>query len=448
MADQKLTDLSLEADRALREGDFERALSLQTCVLCAQPGHLDARLRVADCLLALGQVQRAAGVYTAFARHAANCGYPLRAIVAIKVLSALSPELAQLVDALAGLYAADGERVGRGARPVPAPDDVPVTDEALALLELKGEALWARAQAEGEDLSRCHAVYPAVLPPIALLSQLTRADFVTVLNTVALVRRQQGERVITQGDEGTSFFLIARGEFEVAREAGDTRTALATLGEGAVFGEMALVARSPRTAHVTAKTSGDVLEFQVDALARLSGGASAIARALERFTRERLVMNLMTTAPLFRPLSHEQRIDLVRRFTAHEVAAMTDIIREGESVPGLYVVLDGAVDVWKLDGAEKVLLATLRAGDVFGEMSLLNDAPASASVTTAQRSTVLLLAREYFDRLVEGLPTLRSYLEGLGEERALDTNMWLDTGAVSAAFAELPREIEVDLGDL
>ena len=92
-------------------------------------------------------------------------------------------------------------------------------------------------------------------------------------------------------------------------------------------------------------------------------------------------------------------------------------------------MLSGAVDVWKRDGDEKVLLATLHAGEVFGEMSLLNAAPATATVTTAQRSTVLLLAREYVERLIEKLPALRAYLEGLGDERAMDTRMWLDGGS-------------------
>jgi serine/threonine-protein kinase len=121
---------------------------------------------------------------------------------------------------------------------------------------------------------------------------------------------------------------------------------------------------------------------------------------------------------------------LVRRFVAHEMAAGTDLIREGESVPGLYLILSGSVDVWKRDGDQKVLLATLGSGEVFGEMSLLNAASASASVTVAQRSTVLVLAREYVERLIESLPALRTYLEGLGDERAMDTRMWLDNAAI------------------
>lgn len=419
-----------QAEQALAETSFERALALYAAALCSEPDHLDARLRVADCLLALGRVQEAAIVYTILAKHAANLGYPLRAVVAIKVLSALDAQLSSLMRPLAELYSADSKRVGRGARPVPASEDVPLSEEARQLLRNTGEALIQAAVALGKDLSKCSDRYPEVLPPIPLLSELTRDDFIAVLETVELVRRPAGARLIAQGDPGASFFLVARGDLEVRREQGDgSLTTLATLGRGAVFGEMALLSRSPRGAHVDTISEADVLELRIEALSTLSSGAANIARALDRFTRERLIMNLIATAPLFKPLDRTQRIDLVRRFVAHEVAAATDLIREGENVPGLYIVLSGAVDVWKRDGDEKVLLATLHAGEVFGEMSLINAAPATATVTAAQRSTVLLLAREYVERLIEKLPSLRAYLEGLGDERAMDTRMWLDSSS-------------------
>lgn len=424
-----------QAEAALVEGAFERALALCSAGLAAQPDDLDLRLRVADSLLALGHVQPAAVVYTTLAKHAANLGYPLYAVVAVKVLNALDPALSPLMNALAELYASDSTRVGRGVRPAPASEELALTPEAAALLAQRGTALVEVAAALGAELARCRAGYPQVLPPIPLLSELARADFVAVLETVQLVRRAKGARILTQGDPGASFFIVARGDLEVVREQEEgVLTPLASLHEGAVFGEMALLSKSPRGAHVDAASEVDLLEFKVEALSRLSSGAATVARALDRFTRERLVMNLIATAPLFQSLDRGQRLDLVRRFVAHEMAPVTDVIREGENVPGLYLVLSGAVDVWKRDGEEKVLLATLGPGEVFGEMSLLHGAAATATVTTAQRSTLLLLAREYVVRLVESLPALRTYLEGLGDERAMDTRMWLDNTAIGDAF--------------
>jgi CRP-like cAMP-binding protein len=423
------------AERALHEAAYERALALYAAGLASEPDHLDLRLRLADALLALGRVQEAAVVYTTVAKHAANLGYPLIAAVAIKVLCALDPALRPLMHALGELYACESTRLGMSVRPAPASEDIALSEESRGLLELRAERLIQAALGVGKELSRCSDRYPEALPPIPLLSELSVDDFVAVLETVQLVRVKPASRVLKQGDPGHSFFIVARGDLQVVRESeGGARAQLATLHEGAVFGEMALLSKSPRGAHVDTLSEADLLELPVQALSQLAGGAATIARALDRFTRERLVMNLIATAPLFRPLDRGQRIDLVRRFVAHEVAAGTDLIREGESVPGLYLILSGSVDVWKRDGDQKVLLATLSTGDVFGEMSLLNGAPASASVSAVQRSTVLVLAREYVTRLIDSLPALRTYLEGLGDERAMDTRMLLDNAAIGDAL--------------
>jgi cAMP-dependent protein kinase regulator len=420
----------LAGEHALTESQFERALALFTLGLETQPEHLVLRLRVADALLALGHVQRAALVYTTLARHAAHAGYPLLALVAIKILSTLEPALAPLVRGVADLYALDSGRVGLGVRLLQPGEDVPLLRSYDSMAQLSGEALARAAEAVGADLTRAGQNYPDMLSPIPLLSELGREDFAAVLQTVTLVRRRAGETVLRQGEPGESFFMVARGDLEVVREgAGGLMTSLATLHEGALFGEMALWARTPRSAFVRTTSACDLLEFHVDALGAASRGAGTISRALDKFTRERLVNNLMSTAPLFRPLDRTQQLDLVRRFVGHEIAAQTDLIREGEPGRGLYVVLHGGVDVWKRDGDHKLLLATLGAGDVFGEMSLLQGAPATATVTASQRSTVLFLAREYVERLMASVPQMREYLETLGDERALDTRLWLDTAA-------------------
>lgn len=445
VTENNVAELRARAEQAFVRGAFEEALADYVGVLASQPAHFDARLRTADCLLALGQVQRAAVVYTTLARHAAGSGHPLRALVAIKILSTLEPLLLSLVTSVAELYAADG-RVGRGVRPVPPDEGGPVASNLERLRTLRGEALWAEAERYGKAAPSLPELRG--LPAIPLLSELSREDFCTVFSLMQLVRRRRGESVIRQGDSGQSFFLAARGDFDVIREEPDgSQVHLTTLHEGSVFGEMALLIQAPRSAHIVTTSEADLLELHVEALGQLSGGAATVARALAKFTRERLVNNLINTSQLFRPLSLSQRIDLVRRFVAHEVAPQTDLIREGESGRGLYVVLQGAVDVWKRVGDEKVLLATLKAGEVFGEMSLLDGVPAGATVTAAERSTVLFLARDYVERLMESVPELATYLSSLGEERGLDTRMWLDTTGAVSARDDLSLEIDVDWGD-
>lgn len=418
-------DLKALADRRLFAGDHAGALHAYAALVRIQPENLDARLRVADALLALGEVQRAAVVYTALARHASNAGYPLRALVALKILSALEPQLSSLVNGLAELYALGSPRLGRAVRLSPGDLDHPLPEGLTLDNPPPQEQLVEVASQLAADVSQIGS-YPEHLPPIPLFSELPADAFASVLGALKLVRTPPGRPIIRQGEVGQSFFIVARGAVRVTRADDDGHeTALATLHDGSIFGEMALVSAMPRSATVRAVTDCDLLEFDREALAAASREVRTIARALDKFMRERLLNNLLATAPLFRPLDRKQRLDLVRRFTAHDVAPGTVIIQEGHPGQGLYVLLHGEVDVSKVDGDEKVLLATLKAGDVFGEISLLNDEPTTATVTAATNATVLFLAREVFQKLIEAVDEVREYVESLGEERIMDTRILL-----------------------
>ena len=170
----------------------------------------------------------------------------------------------------------------------------------------------------------------------------------------------------------------------------------------------------------------DLLEVGRQSLASLADELGPVAEALHGFTRERLLGNLMATSPLFRPFNRMQQRDLLRRFTSHDVAAGTVVIHEAEPGRGLFVVLSGELDVSRRasDGTT-VPLGGLGTGDVFGEMSLLSGASTTATVVAQRPATVLFLAREYVERVVAAVPEIKSYLEALAEDRAIDNQLVL-----------------------
>jgi len=131
-------ELKSMADELLLAGSYMEALHAYCALLDLQPLHLDARLRVADALLALGEVQRAALVYTSLARHSANAGYPLHAIMALKILSQLDPQFVGLLKSVAELYANGSPRLGRGARMAPPDPEQEVPPD----LELQLSVSW------------------------------------------------------------------------------------------------------------------------------------------------------------------------------------------------------------------------------------------------------------------------------------------------------------------
>jgi len=414
-------------DQALTSGQFEAALKIFWRLVDVAPAEVGPRLKLADTLSRVNASEAAAPVFGASATHAMQAGHPLIAVLIGKILETMSVDVAPLFDQLAALYSADSDRISRyGERLAPVDPESLVKPPDMEA-EIALETLVAGASRAGADLSKMNE-YPRMLHRLPLLSDLSGSTFRSVIDAMVAHRLPDGAMVIREGEIGASFFLVAGGSVQVYRaDIHGREIQLATLHEGSLFGEMALIQSSPRTASVRVIGEADLLEVTREGLASLASEMDAVAVALDRFTRERLLNNLLATAPLFRAFSRKQRLDLIRRFTGHEVAPGTAVLREGDPGRGLYVVLSGEVDVTKSqEGDEDVLLANLKAGEVFGEIALLKGGPATATITAARQSTILFLDKIYFQRLTNAIPQLKKYFDNLSEERLADTRLVMD----------------------
>jgi monovalent cation:H+ antiporter, CPA1 family len=108
--------------------------------------------------------------------------------------------------------------------------------------------------------------------------------------------------------------------------------------------------------------------------------------------------------PLFEGVSgrHLRRITArPKRFGPGEA-----IVRAGDPGNAFYVILDGEVRV-QPPGRRPV---TLKAGDYFGEMALLDGAPRSADIRAAGEVTTLLIGRSAFTKLLRSEPQIAGVL--------------------------------------
>jgi len=436
----KLRELKDEARVLARVGELPAALAAYDHILAENPLDYDSRLKIGDLLARLGDTAGAAAVYRAVALHDIRSGHPLPALVACKALEALGQRADDLVEAMAGLYAHGAATLAKfAARQAPVDLESEVARPDLSNGE-EPAAVAARARTRALDLT-AFVQYPQQFLPLPFFSELPREVFAPVVRALRVLRLGDGDLVIREGEPGVAFYLVATGQVRVYARGGLGREIERTrLHEGALFGEMALLTQQPRTASVAVIEEADVLELSRESLTLLTAEVPSLAVALDKFARERLLKNLLATSPLFRPFNRQQQMDLIRRFDGHEVAPGTVIIREGDAGQGLFVVLAGEMEVVKREadaqagdavpgagdhGAE-IALARLRAGDVFGEMSLLANQPTTASVRAVRPSTILFLAREYFQRLVQALPAIRQYFQELSQRRDIETRMALD----------------------
>ena len=110
-----------------------------------------------------------------------------------------------------------------------------------------------------------------------------------LLASARLQRFGRGERVIEQGDEGGSMFILLRGEAAVIVNGADTRTQVATLRAGDYFGEMSLLTGEPRSATVVAQTDCEMWEIGKDVLGELLEHNQALVEKLgDMLTKRRL----------------------------------------------------------------------------------------------------------------------------------------------------------------
>ncbi|TAN42653.1 MAG: cyclic nucleotide-binding domain-containing protein [Nitrospirae bacterium] len=73
------------------------------------------------------------------------------------------------------------------------------------------------------------------------------------------------------------------------------------------------------------------------------------------------------------------------------------IIKEGGFSDGTYVIISGKVEVAKIVGDKKIVVAVLVKDDIFGEMSFLQHEPRSASVTAIEDCEIGLLDKDFLD---------------------------------------------------
>ncbi len=93
------------------------------------------------------------------------------------------------------------------------------------------------------------------------------------------------------------------------------------------------------------------------------------------------------------------------QFDAGEV-----IFRAGDLARNAYIIERGTVEVSTESGGKKIVIAELGKGELFGEMSMIDDAPRSASVTAIEHTEVVVMQRSRFQKPIMAADPLMNML--------------------------------------
>ncbi|MEN9722296.1 MAG: hypothetical protein RJB38_282 [Pseudomonadota bacterium] len=124
---------------------------------------------------------------------------------------------------------------------------------------------------------------------------------------------------------------------------------------------------------------------------------------------ETLTVDAFSNVPLFSCFSRAELARLLNLGQVKSVEPFTNVMIEGELSWGMYLVLEGQVGVYKVNpitGASHEV-GQLQSGAFFGEMSLIDELPRSATVQSLTTCRLFFVDKEAFQRVMLSTPDLR-----------------------------------------
>ena len=151
---------------------------------------------------------------------------------------------------------------------------------------------------------------------------------------------------------------------------------------------------------------------------------------------------LLKSVVLFRNMPPKMLLELSKRLRFVNYRGQTDIFHAGDEGATMYIILRGAIKIFvpAIDGRE-VVLAVHRAGDLFGEMALLDAEPRSASASTMEDTEMATLNRTDFHEVLERHPEAQRAIIEVLVERLRATNQSIQDAYLLDVPGRLARRL-------
>lgn len=282
-----------------------------------------------------------------------------------------------------------------------------------------------------------------LLTGAGLFPGLQATDLEPLEGAVERCRHGAGEAVFKEGDPSEDIFIVESGRVAISRETPFGTQALAHVESGSVFGEMNFIDGRTRSADAISVQESRLLRVKHAALQEIFEAEPRLALAFLREFWRGLADKVREANDLMKVFFEEGNAapaggdeetadvskgreegvdadekagvlteqglsgDELRRLAELAEARAFDVeeavFREGDAGHSLYIVLSGSVRISKLiPGVGEEALAILERGKFFGEMSLIDGSPRSATAKAHEADTrVLRISKERLDELLD-----------------------------------------------
>ncbi len=191
----------------------------------------------------------------------------------------------QYADALAGLGQHD-EAIAQYEHTAKYYEDNGLTVQSIAVRKKAEKLREVNRPATGP----MQPVFEQKVPPSPLFEVLNPEERAALVKEMELEQHGEGDVVITEGETGSSMYVIAQGEVKVytlgtGGKGGNVY--LAKLGEGDFFGEVSVLTGKPRTATITASKPTELLRLDKEKLDNALAKYPGIRKVLDEFYKKR-----------------------------------------------------------------------------------------------------------------------------------------------------------------
>lgn len=231
----------------------------------------------------------------------------------------------------------------------------------------------------------------SVLSKSFLFSSLEEIDMTVVIGAMSEVNAPEGERVINQGEQGDFLFVIETGILDCSIKTDGGDKVVKSCEAGDVFGELALLYNSNRSASVVARIACVLWKLDRDTFTHLVKDSAQKKR--QRYDSFLAKVPLLCNMDAY---ERSQLADALKVEVFSDGAAIFKQGDEGANANKFYILEDGNAVATK--GGQQVM--TYSSGDYFGELALIRNQPRAATITAKGEAKLLSVDSRSFKRLL------------------------------------------------
>jgi signal transduction histidine kinase len=166
-----------------------------------------------------------------------------------------------------------------------------------------------------------------------------------------------------------------------------------------------------------------------------------------RIRRNIMSKEFLRRLPLFAELAEADLDRLYKMAKPTPIKRGEVLIQEGDVGESLYVILDGEFEVTKRSGKQDVFLGVRKSGDVIGEMSLVEQAPRTASIRALVDGRVLEVGRPAFLTMLSCSPSAIGITLKTFSSRLSSTQCLLEQNEKMAVLGRMSAELTHELNN-